>query len=62
MLDPNRGVGAMHLFLALGARPVARPDSDDLEKQELLLLSRAEIENALREGAWRERCHLMPPQ
>lgn len=53
ILDPNRGVATMHLFLALGARPVAEPDSDDLEDQELLLLSRAEIERALREGAFK---------
>lgn len=53
VLDPNRGVGTMHLFLALNARRVAEPDSDDLEDQELLLLSRAEIEHALREGAFK---------
>ena len=53
VLDPNRGVATMHLFLALGARPVAQPDSDDLEDQELLLLSRAEIERALSEGAFK---------
>jgi hypothetical protein len=32
---------------------VAQPNSDDLEEQELLLLSRAEIESALREGAFK---------
>ena len=53
ILDPNRGVATMHLFLALGARQVAQPDSDDLEDQELLLLSRAEIERALWEGAFK---------
>lgn len=53
VLDPNRGVGTMHLFLALNARRVAEPDSDDLEDQELLLLSRAEIERALRAGAFK---------
>lgn len=53
VLDPNRGVGTMHLFLALGARWVAELNSDDLEDQELLLLSRAEIEHALREGAFK---------
>ena len=52
-LDPNRGVGTMYLFLAMGARQVAEPCSDDLEDQELLLLSRAEIESALREGAFK---------
>lgn len=53
VLDPNRGVGTMHLFLALGARPVAQPDSDDLEDQELLLLSRGEVETALRAGEFK---------
>ena len=52
-LDPNRGVGTMYLFLAMGAHQVAEPCSDDLEDQELLLLSRAEIESALREGAFK---------
>jgi ADP-ribose pyrophosphatase len=49
-VDPNRGVAVGHLFLALGARPVARRDADDLEQQELLTLSRAEIERALEAG------------
>lgn len=53
VLDPNRGVATMHLFLALGAKPVAQPDSDDLEDQELLLLSRGEIEAALRTGEFK---------
>jgi 8-oxo-dGTP pyrophosphatase MutT (NUDIX family) len=53
VLDPNRGVATMHLFLALNARSVAEPDSDDLEDQELLLLSKAEIETALRTGEFK---------
>ena len=53
VLDPNRGVATMHLFLALNARRVAEPDSDDLEDQELLLLSRDEIERALQVGAFK---------
>lgn len=53
VLDPNRGVATMHLFLAMGARAIAKPNSDDLEDQELLLLSRAEIERALWEGAFK---------
>ena len=53
VLDPNRGVATMHLFLALGANQVAQPDSDDLEDQELLLLSRDEIEAALRAGEFK---------
>lgn len=53
ILDPNRGIATMHLFLALKAKKVAEPNSDDLEDQELLLLSRDEIENALKEGEFK---------
>ena len=47
ILDPNRGIATMHLFLALNAKQVTEPNSDDLEDQELLFLSRSELENAL---------------
>lgn len=50
VVDPNRGVGTMHLFLARGAYQVAEAESDDLEDQQLLLLDRAEVEAALRAG------------
>lgn len=50
ILDPNRGVAEMHLFLALEAKHVAEPIIDDLEDQELIFLSRAEIEKALYAG------------
>ena len=53
VLDPNRGIATMHLFLALGAKQIAQPDSDDLEDQELLFLSRTEMEQALRAGEFR---------
>lgn len=53
VVDPNRGVGTMHLYLALGARRVAEAASDDLEDQELLLLDRAEVEAALRSGEFK---------
>ena len=53
ILDPNRGIATMHLFLALKAKHVAEPNSDDLEDQELLLLSQNEIENALKEGEFK---------
>jgi hypothetical protein len=43
----------MHLFLALNAKQVAEPNSDDLEDQELLFLSRDEIENALNAGEFK---------
>lgn len=53
ILDPNRGIATMHLFLALNAKQVAQPNSDDLEDQELLLLSRSQIENALKTGEFK---------
>ena len=53
ILDPNRGKATMHLFLALNAKRVAEPNSDDLEDQELLFLSRNEIENALQAGEFK---------
>ena len=53
ILDPNRGIATMHLFLALNAKQVAEPNSDDLEDQELLFLSRDEIEKALYAGEFK---------
>jgi ADP-ribose pyrophosphatase len=53
ILDPNRGIATMHLFLTLHSKQVADPNSDDLEDQEILLLSRDEIENALRAGEFK---------
>jgi 8-oxo-dGTP pyrophosphatase MutT (NUDIX family) len=50
VVDGNRGCGVGHLFLARGARKVAEPDADDLEEQELLLLTRGEVETALLGG------------
>ncbi len=49
----NRGFGTAHFFLARGARRVAEPDADDLEEQELLLLSQFEVEQALADGAFK---------
>lgn len=46
-VDGNRGAGTAHFFLAWGARKAADIDSDDVEEQELLLLSRSEVEAAL---------------
>jgi len=48
VIDPNRGVATLYQYLALNAKRVAEPDSGDLEDQELLFLSRAEIEKALK--------------
>ena len=52
VVDANRGCGTAYFYLARGVRPVAAPDADDLEEQELLLLSRAEIEAALAANAF----------
>ena len=43
----NRGMGRGHLYLALDAHPHGKPTSDDLEEQELLFLSRRQLERAL---------------
>ncbi len=52
-VDGNRGAGVAYPFLATGARRVAEIDADDLEEQELLLLTRAEIEAALDTGEFK---------
>lgn len=52
-VDGNRGAGVAYPFLATGARRVTAIDADDLEEQELLLLSRAEIEAALDAGEFK---------
>jgi ADP-ribose pyrophosphatase len=52
-IDGNRGVGTAHFYLAHGARRVTEIDADDLEQQELLLLSPAEVESALDAGEFK---------
>lgn len=52
-VDGNRGAGTAHLFLACQARPVADVNADDLEEQQLLHLSRAEVEAALAAGEFK---------
>ena len=52
-VDGNRGAGTAHLFLARGARRVAEVRTDDLEEQELLHLSRDELEAALVAGEFK---------
>lgn len=49
-VDPNRGVGMGNFFLARRACRVAEPNADDLEEQELLLLTHSEMEAALAGG------------
>jgi ADP-ribose pyrophosphatase len=46
-VDANRGAGVGHFFLAQGAHRIAETQSDDLEEQELLFLSREELEDAI---------------
>lgn len=53
LVDPNANVGTMHLFLALDAKYVTPPDSDDLEDQEILFLSKSELEEALEAGEFK---------
>lgn len=50
-VDANRGCGTGHLFLATGARHQQPIDADDLEEQELIRLSRTQIEAELRAGS-----------
>lgn len=52
-VDGNRGAGTANLFLATGAYFASDVASDDLEAQDLLLLSRAEVESALRAGEFK---------
>jgi len=51
--DGNRGSGTGHLYLARGARLVTEIDSDDLEEQEILILSESEIRKALADGEFK---------
>ena len=53
VVDSNRGAGTAHFFLALNAEPQGERHADDLEQQELLLLSRHEIEQALDRGEFK---------
>lgn len=52
-VDANRGAGTAHLFLATGAVKLTDPTADDLEPQELLLLSREEVERAVANGEFK---------
>ena len=50
LVDPNRGIATGYLYLARQVRYVTPRDADDLEEQQLLLLTREEIEKALEKG------------
>lgn len=49
-VDPNRGAGTAHLFLARNAEYVAEPVEDDLEEQRLVLLTPEEVRQAIHNG------------
>jgi ADP-ribose pyrophosphatase len=53
VVDSNRGAGWGHFFLATEARSERPPTGGDLEEQELRLLSRADLEQALDTGQFR---------
>lgn len=52
-VDGNRGAGVAHLWLATGAHKVAAINADDLEEQEMLLLTQEEIKAALLAGEFK---------
>ncbi len=52
-VDANRGAGTAYLFLAHGAQRVADVNADDLEEQQLLYLTRAEVEVTLARGEFK---------
>lgn len=51
--DGNHGAGTAHLFLARRSRKVAEPHADDLEEQQLLRLSKPQLEKALTDGEFK---------
>ena len=51
--NANRGGGSGHLFLALNARRRGTITADDLEEQELLQLTRRQLETALDDGEFK---------
>jgi len=52
-VDPNRGIATGHLYLARSATYATPRNADDLEEQELIFLTRAEIESALANGEFK---------
>lgn len=52
-VDANRGMGSGHFYLARGVRFVGKTESDDLEEQETLLLTRDEVRQGLVQGEFK---------
>jgi ADP-ribose pyrophosphatase len=53
VLEPNRGVNMVYLFLSRQARQVAEAGADDLEDQQILFLDRSELQTALFAGEFK---------
>lgn len=53
VVDANRGCGRAFGYLATGATRIQAPNADDLEEQEIILLSRQEVEQALFDNAFK---------
>jgi 8-oxo-dGTP pyrophosphatase MutT (NUDIX family) len=52
-VDANRGAGTAYFFLAQSVHRVTEAEPDDLEEQELLTLTRGEMEAALIDGQFK---------
>jgi len=52
-VDSNRGVGSAHFYLALGAVKTSEPTERDVEEPEIVLLTWAEVEEALAAGQFK---------
>jgi ADP-ribose pyrophosphatase len=52
-VDGNHGAGMAYLYLARDVRFVAEPSGGDLEEQQLLHLSRAEVHSAMMDGQFK---------
>lgn len=52
-VDANRGIATAHLYLARGAHRFTEPHSDDLEEQQLMVLTYSELKHALEEGEFK---------
>ena len=53
VVDPNRGAGTGHLFLATAVQQVQEPDGEDLEDQELVRLGLDELRDAALAGEFK---------
>jgi ADP-ribose pyrophosphatase len=53
VVDANRGVGMAYLYLATDTRQIRNPDADDLEEQELVILSLDDFRSAVRRGEFK---------